>query len=153
MSQYAIEPTATLTLNTVADATLPVWDHVQDFHSVASLMMCLPSVNRVHCHRIKTTMSLLREKMPETHLLMLGILPRGDGRNSSSTYVWPGIYTPAIHYVNSWLEEEAKEKDIISYLDCGPMLLVNGQVSWCNKMNCSYPRSSVMLESGICFGI
>lgn len=67
--------------------------------------------------------------MPETQLLMLGILPRGDGTNSSTTYTWPGIYTRAIHAVNEWLVSTAEEVDKISYLDCGPMLLYNGKVS------------------------
>ncbi len=79
--------------------------------------------------RINDTISLLREKMPETHLLMLGILPRGDGTNSSTTYRWPGIYTPAIASVNDWLVQVSEKEEAISYLDCGPMLLYNGQVS------------------------
>ena len=79
--------------------------------------------------RINDTISLLREKLPETHLLMLGILPRGDGTNSSTTYRWPGIYTPAISSVNDWLIELSEKEELISYLDCGPMLLYNGQAS------------------------
>lgn len=78
--------------------------------------------------RINDTITLLREKLPETHLLMLGILPRGDGTNSSTTYRWPGIYTPAISSVNDWLIEVSEKEEKISYLDCGPMLLYNGQV-------------------------
>ena len=79
--------------------------------------------------RINDTIGLLRQKMPDTHLLMLGILPRGDGTNSSTTYRWPGIYTPAISSVNDWLIELSEKEDMISYLDCGPMLLYNGQAS------------------------
>ena len=74
-------------------------------------------------------LGLLRQKLPQTQLLMLGILPRGDGTNSSSTYTWPGIYTPAFHSVNAWLEDKAKKIDKIHYLDCGPMLLFDGKVS------------------------
>ena len=80
-------------------------------------------------HRINATVALLRNKMPKTQLLMLGILPRGDGTSSKTTYTWPGIYTTAIASVNDWLISLSESDEKISYLDCGPMLLFNGKVS------------------------
>lgn len=93
------------------------------------------------CSRINATILLMREKMPETHVLALSILPRGDARNSSSRYAWPGIYTPAMHSVNSWMEGVAKQEAMISFLDCGPMLLVNGRVNTVFESACANHRA------------
>jgi len=70
----------------------------------------------------------MREKSPETQLLMLAILPRGSATSPATQYTWPGVYTPAIQDVNDWLLKTAQDQEGVHYLDCGPKLLTGGTV-------------------------
>ena len=81
-----------------------------------------------HLHRLEETIKLLKAQLPETQLVMLALLPRGDGSDASTTFQWPGRYTPAIQTVNAWLEDAAAEDEGITFLDCGDQLLQDGQV-------------------------
>jgi hypothetical protein len=80
----------------------------------------------------------MREKLPETELLMLAILPRGSATDPTTQYTWPGIYTPAILDVNDWLSKTAHDQDKVHYLDCGEKLLTDGTVGGLALQNTPY---------------
>ena len=59
---------------------------------------------------------------------MLAVLPRGSATSPETEYTWPGVYTPAIQDINTWLAKIAQDLPEVHYLDCGPRLLIDGTV-------------------------
>lgn len=78
--------------------------------------------------RLTETIQLLRERLPDTKLLMLALLPRGDGSTPETTFQWPSRYTEAIQIINRWLQLQAFLADSLAFLDCGDRLLQNGKI-------------------------
>ena len=83
----------------------------------------------LECCRINATISLLKEKVPETQILMLALLLRGSATSPATQFTWPGVYTHAIQDINTWLAKTASDQPGVHYLDCGPRLLTAGTVS------------------------
>lgn len=60
---------------------------------------CLPAPCSTAC-RVLHTLHTLKDLLPDTHIVLLGVLPRGNG-GMVARYAWPSAYTQAIHMINS----------------------------------------------------
>lgn len=71
----------------------------------------------------------LRRVNPRTHLLVLGIIPRG-WTDAAHVYSWPSMYAPGIAEVNAALDAWSAQDQAATYLDCSAALLPGGKVSF-----------------------
>lgn len=77
--------------------------------------------------RIESIVTLLKQKNPQTSIILMGLLPRGDGEQHSM-YTQPNKYTQGIINVNAGLQKYSAGQSQVQYLDCGSQLLPNGKV-------------------------
>mmetsp|Transcript_46174 Transcript_46174/g.117907 ORF Transcript_46174/g.117907 Transcript_46174/m.117907 type:complete len:133 (+) Transcript_46174:651-1049(+) len=82
---------------------------------------------------IRRILRLLHATLPETHIIVAGILPRADGRETETKGVdspgffrQPTKYTTATNLANAQLDELTQKWAWASFLDCGPRFLVEG---------------------------
>lgn len=73
-------------------------------------------------------MTLLKQKNPQTTIVVMALLPRGDGEQDG-VYMQPNKYTQGISNVNSGLQKYAGEQSQVVFIDCGSQLLPDGKVT------------------------
>ena len=78
--------------------------------------------------RIESIVSLLKQNNPNTIIILVGVLPRGDSK-SGNTYSEPNKYTQSIKNVNGELQKYADKQDQVVFVDCKEQLLIDGQAS------------------------
>ena len=91
-----------------------------------SMVAALPTPCGQYC-RIESVVTLLKQKNPQTTVILMGLLPRGDGEQDG-IYTQPNKYTQAISNVNAGLHTFASGLSQVQYIDCGPQLLPDGKV-------------------------
>ena len=72
-------------------------------------------------------MTLLKQKNPETTIILMGLMPRGDSEQDG-IYMQPNKYSQASNDVNAGLHTFASGLSQVQYVDCGPQLLPDGKV-------------------------
>ncbi|DBA95218.1 TPA: platelet-activating factor acetyltransferase activity, variant 2 [Trebouxia sp. C0006] len=77
--------------------------------------------------RIESILTLLKQKNPHTTVIVMGLLPRGDGEEDG-VYTQPNKYTQGISNVNAGLKTVASGLSGVQFVDCGPQLLPDGKV-------------------------
>jgi hypothetical protein len=77
--------------------------------------------------RIESIITLLKQKNPQTTVIVVGLLPRGDGEQDG-IYTQPNKYTQGISNVNAGLKTFASGVPGVHFVDCGPQLLPDGKV-------------------------
>jgi len=77
--------------------------------------------------RIESIITLLKQKNPQTTVIVVGLLPRGDGEQDG-IYTQPNKYTQGISNVNAGLETVASGLSGVQFIDCGSQLLPDGKV-------------------------
>ena len=80
--------------------------------------------------------SFLKDKNPDTVVILVGLLPRGNSK-SGSMYPQPNKYTQSIKNINAELQRYSDKQDQVVYVDCRKQLLKDGQVSYCFLNVCS----------------
>lgn len=91
-------------------------------------------------YRIQETLKTMRTGMPDTHIVVLGELPRGTGTgkgllNADNDFTWPSHYTKAISDINGQLRAYAANQNNMTFTDCGPLFLTsNGKKIDANMM-------------------
>ena len=83
---------------------------------------------RKHTGRVEAVLAHLRRENPRTHLVVLGIIPRG-WTDAAHVYSWPSMYAAGIGAVNAALDAWSAQDQAATYLDCGAVLLPGGKVS------------------------
>lgn len=69
-------------------------------HRSVTVKMCFPCLNLLLC-RVKEVISEFRARLPETDVLLLGILPRdAHVLSGPPAYEWPNRMTKAIDAMN-----------------------------------------------------
>lgn len=65
----------------------------------------------------------LRGSLPETHLILLGLLPKGGE--------WPNLVTPLLEDINSHLKAAALlDHSFMHYHDCGGLFIQKSKKYW-----------------------
>ncbi|KAK9815374.1 hypothetical protein WJX72_002408 [[Myrmecia] bisecta] len=70
--------------------------------------------------RLKALISLMREQMPGTHIILLALLPRSWVRAGE----WPSALTKGNEIINDRMQGLALTDDHVHYLDCGGAYLL-----------------------------
>ena len=82
--------------------------------------------------RIEQAVEVMRGAMPATHIILMGLLPRGTGSGegleplSRNDFSWPSVYTSAIESINARLRRLPGGDPRLHYLDCGGRMLRSG---------------------------
>ncbi|KAK9845566.1 hypothetical protein WJX84_006540, partial [Apatococcus fuscideae] len=87
----------------------------------------LPAANGT-ARRLQHIADYLLSTAPESHIVLVGLLPRGDHTlDPQEAMRLPSRYSEGTEFVNTALEQFASEQRQISYLDCSePFLTANG---------------------------
>lgn len=90
-----------------------------DVHTAeGAVMRAVPGVTL----RVLQTLHTLKELMPDTHVVLLALLPRGGGYPSRG-YHWPSVFTEAFEMVNLHFRDYTRLDGHLHFLDCGDRFL------------------------------
>lgn len=78
--------------------------------------------------RVQAVVALLRQRLPQSQVVLLGLLPRGSGTAEGlpvwdNDHSWPSVYTEATTAVNEQLRSFAASQDGVHFLDCSDRFL------------------------------
>ena len=71
----------------------------------------------------------LRSAYPHAPILSMALLPRGPLSANGTCVVQPSGFTPAVQAFNAALLAYSRGDSYVHYVDCGPALLPDGQVT------------------------
>jgi len=83
----------------------------------------VPTITKHVLFMLKT----FHQKAPKTKILLVGLLPRGNGRGGRSGFEQPSIYTRAIEETNQHLAEFASQDGRVGYVDCTEAFITTKQ--------------------------
>ena len=66
---------------------------------------------------MQQTLHALRERLPSTHVVLLGLLPRGNG-GPRGIYHWPSLFTQPFESLNAQFREFTTTDGHLHFLDC-----------------------------------
>ncbi|KAK9839322.1 hypothetical protein WJX81_008043 [Elliptochloris bilobata] len=92
--------------------------------------------------RIRHSAALLRRAMPNTDIVLLGVLPRGGWTLGDDIYQWPNRLTVPIAAVNNATQALARLDDRMHYLDCGAGLINAGGSGDAYADTCKHPDTT-----------
>ena len=98
--------------------------------------------------RVIENLQYIHEENPATHILVVGLLPRGFWQNPKDMFKLPSAFSRAITAVNHALESYAFETEHIHYTDCTKPFVQTGNVSVCNQQPLLYSVSIDCQEYG-----
>lgn len=81
--------------------------------------------------RIKDLVQYMAPRMPNTHIVVVGILPRGEFVEGKQ-FSWPNMYRPAIQAINGQLSGYGSGSHLgsgtgtVTYLSCGDRFIQSG---------------------------
>lgn len=91
--------------------------------------------------RVIKNLQYIHEENPATHILVVGLLPRGFWQDPKDMFKLPSAFSRAITAVNPALEQYAFETAHIHYTDCTKPFVQTGNVSVCNQQPLLYSVS------------
>ncbi|KAI7835515.1 hypothetical protein COHA_010589 [Chlorella ohadii] len=75
--------------------------------------------------RVLQTLHTLKDLLPDTHIVLMGVLPRGNG-GPQGLYHWPSAFAQPIHMINAHFRSYAALDGHLHFVDCGDRLIVPG---------------------------
>ena len=78
--------------------------------------------------RVVDMLKYLRSAYPDAQVLPMALLPRGPLSVNGTYVVQPSGFTPAVQLFNAALLAYSHGDSSVHYVDCGPALLLGGQV-------------------------
>lgn len=104
--------------NDLGAAAADAWD-VRE--AAQLLVQAVPGVTL----RVLHTLHTLKDLLPDTHIVLLGVLPRGNG-GMVARYAWPSAYTQPIHMINAHFRSYAALDGRLHFVDCGDRFVTAG---------------------------
>ena len=87
------------------------------------------TMTKQECCRIVQNLDYLMLNSPTTHIVVLGILPRGYWQDPKDMFKLPSAFSRAISAVNQELEHFAFGHQKMHYIDCTKAFVQTGNVS------------------------
>ncbi|KAK9818980.1 hypothetical protein WJX81_005038 [Elliptochloris bilobata] len=76
------------------------------------------AANRTIAARTRDMLAVVRRALPDTHVVLMGVLPRGASLGGRNAFTWPNRFTNAIAALNARYESFAEGDPMIHYLYC-----------------------------------
>ncbi|KAI3426404.1 hypothetical protein D9Q98_008774 [Chlorella vulgaris] len=101
------------------------WDAADVRTAEEAIMRAVPGVTL----RVLQTLHLFKELMPDTHVVLQALLPRGgDGRGPRS-FAWPNAYTRPFQMTNLHFRDYTRLDAKLHFIDCGERFFTTDQKS------------------------
>ncbi|KAL4448233.1 hypothetical protein ABPG75_005452 [Micractinium tetrahymenae] len=114
------KPRVAVVLIGTNDLGAAAWE-APDVHSAeAAVMRAVPGVTL----RVLRTLHTLKDMLPESHIVLMALLPRGGGwPGPHGAAHWPSVFTEALEVVNAHYRDYTRLDGYLHFIDCAERFL------------------------------
>lgn len=114
------KPRVAVVLIGTNDLGAAAWEARDVRSAEAAVMQAVPGVTL----RVLRTLHTLKDLLPETHVILMALLPRGGGwPGTHGAAHWPSVFTQAFDVVNAHFRDFTRLDGHLHFLDCAERFL------------------------------